>query len=159
MGISKSTPFRRACSRTLAAVVLKDKHVPSVPLRMLSKEPVHDFLYHTRWMDDAKKYVMKHSDASLFDLQEFIIKLSDQDPENAAWYNASLWMYDRCSHVKRAIYEDAAGLFFVKHDNLWKVVFPIDRFGSLISTRHELDPISGYFCPSLNDRSRPHRMW
>jgi len=160
MSILDDVPYKPACPRTSASLVLLEKHAPSVPMKMLSKQNIHDFVCHSSWMEDAKKFVAKRPDISLRELQDYIVELSKNNPEDAKYNNASLWMYDRTSFVIRTIYEDAAGLYFVKHDNVWKVVFPIDRFGSLISSRYKLlAPITGYFCPSLHNHSRPHTMW
>lgn len=154
--MDKSTAIKLACSRTLARAPLMGAVNPVAPTKMLSMVEVHDFLSHSCWMADAEPFVTRNPNATLRELQTYIIGLSKKDPESAKYYGSSLWMYDRVASVKRALHEDAHGNLFVKHDNKWKIVFPIDRFGSLIWTRHGLKPINGYFCPSLSRVSRPH---
>ena len=123
---------------------------------MLEMVEVHDFLYHSGWMEGAKLFVAKNPNTTLRELQAHIVALSKDDPDTTEWYGTYVWGYDRVSSVKRALHEDAEGHKFIKHEYKWKIVFPIDRFGSLIGTSHNLDPLLGFFCPSLSRVGKDH---
>lgn len=154
--MDNKSAIKLACPRALARLPIMGPINPVAPTKMLSMVDVHDFLSHSWWMDEAITFVKKNPNATLRELQTYIVGLSKKDVWKAKYYASSLWMYDRVASVKRALHEDADGNFFVKHDSKWKAVFPIDRFGSLIWTSHGLKPITGYFCPSLSRVGRPH---
>lgn len=154
--MDKRVTTKLACPRTLARLPLFGAANPAAPTRMLSMVEVHDFLYHSLWMEDAKSFVANNPNASLRELQIYISSLCETNPDLAE-SGSYIWGGHGFAPVKRALHEDAAGSFFVKHDNKWKPVFPIDRFGSLIGTNYEdLKPINGYFCPDLGRVGRPH---
>ena len=107
-------------------------------------------------MENAKSFVTQNPNSTLRELETFITELCEKDPENACRYGYFLWGYDRVASIKRALHEDAEGNLFIKHEEKWKAVFPIDRFGSLIGSSHGLEPIYGYFCPSQLRFGKPH---
>lgn len=151
----KKIATKLACRRTLAGLPVIGKSTPVAPTRMLSMVMVHEDVYHSLWMDDAKSFVARFPNASLRDLQLHIIRLCEKDPDFE--YGAFVWGHWDFAPVKRALHEDAAGNFFVKKGNKWRSVFPIDRFGSLIGAHHEnFKPISGYFCADNSKVARPH---
>lgn len=154
--MDKSAARKLACPRTLARGALMGAVSPVEPTRMLSMVDVHEFLYHNfLWMEDAKAFVKNNPNSTLRDLQAFVNDLFEKDSSNAC-YGSFLWGYDRVASIKRALHEDAEGNLFIKHEQKWKSVFPIDRFGSLIGTTHGLEPICGYFCPSFNRFGKRH---
>lgn len=153
--MDKKIATKPACQRTLARPPVIGTNTPAAPTRMLSMVVVHEWLYHSYWMDDAKSFVAKTPNASLRDLQLHIIELYEKEPDFEI--GTFIWGYQHFAPVKRVLHEDAADNLFVKFNNKWRLVFPIDRFGSLIGTHYEkLTPISGYFCVGNSWAARPH---
>lgn len=153
--MDKKIATKPACQRTLARPPVIGTNTPTAPTRMLSMVVVHDSLYHSYWMEDAKFFVANNPNASLRDLQLHIIGLHEKQPDFES--GTFVWGHYDFAPVKWVLHEDAAGNFFVKFGNKWRCVFPIDRFGSLIGYHHEnFKPISGYFCADYPRAARPH---
>jgi hypothetical protein len=154
--MDKTTTTKLASQSILARLPVIGTIAPVSPTRMLSMVEVHDYLYHSGLMDAAKSFVTKNPNASLRDLQFHLAELCKKEPYLTEC-GTFLWGYYDYAPVRRALYEDAVGNFFVKLDYKWRAVFPIDRFGSLIGAfSKELKPIYGYFCSDNHRAARPH---
>lgn len=155
--MDRNFEIKFACSRTLARLPVTGKCTPIEPTKMLSMVLVHEEVYHSFWMDDAKSFVKKSPNASLLDLQLHIIQLYGKNKKPDFETGIFVWGHWDFAPVKRALHEDAVGNFFTKIDNKWRSVFPIDRFGSLIGSSHgDFKPINGYFCADRSRAARPH---
>jgi len=136
--------LRRASDRWLAAPFIHGVGSPSVPARMLSMENIYEGWALTTVHQVAKQLIPRNSVLTLRDLQEQIISMGMKEKIDHPYV---WWVLNRAPK-RRVIYEDAAGLCFVKLGAIWQLAYPLHVIRGLTGNPegpYEDVPSNGYF--------------
>lgn len=142
----------RVSSRSaLASPWVKDGTAPILPTKMLSNAIVFDGWRSSGRLDIAKQIVAQNPNISLRDLQQLLLEKITKGEIDQPY----LWWINPLKGWKRAIHEDSNGVPFIKLNNKWQLVYPIDKIAGLAGAQHSGDeedvPLNGYFLLKENE--------
>lgn len=151
----KNATLRKGSGFKKAAPWVNGLPGPAMPTQMMSNVDVFDSWQNPQSMAQAKK-IVGTSSITVKALVEELIKLVTigKITYPYLWW---LWPY---SSNKRAIYQDANGITFVKLNNKWHLAYPVRSLGALVGSQgsnYEDLPLNAYFVSWENENiARQH---
>lgn len=148
--------LRRASNRWAAIPYMQGVGSPSIPTRMLSMENIYEGWTLSPVHAFAKQLAVENPSLTLRGLQEQVLSkgMGENIEHPFVW-----WVFNRAPK-RRAIYEDAAGLHFVKLGAIWQLAYPLHAIRGLAGNpegQYEDVPSNGYFVVWDNERiARKH---
>ena len=134
--------FRQGSSFRKARPWVEGRESPSHPVKMLSVRDVYSGWSNPAGVKLAKKFLETDPNLTMRELAELMLRSKSDYPY--IW-----WCYGANAPVKRAIYEDAEGLNFVKLNNKWQMAYSTLSSGILVGCQsgknYEDLPPNAYF--------------